>query len=118
MATWPPVLADLKLDKGLEAEDVRDDTVYQSMLDAAVEFVEGAREGDFDFEDDPLSELPEPTTTLCLGTIRLAVRWYDRRKSPDGGVVMGDMGTSYIPSIDPDISRMLGIGRYAPPRFA
>lgn len=60
----------------------------------------------------------DPTEDLFLGTIRLAHRWHVRRRSPDGLVNMSDLGTARVPSFDPDIERLLGIGRYSGPVFA
>jgi hypothetical protein len=87
-------------------------------LDAAVSFVERVRPG-FNYQADPLSDAPAPTPDLALGTLRLAGRWYTRRRSPDGLVTMGgDLGSARIPSFDPDIERLLGIGRFKGATFA
>lgn len=112
--SWPPVLADLKAD--LEVSDDRDDAELQTQLDAAVGFVQRVR-ADVDFDgSDP--DLPAPTSDLVLGTVRLAARWYTRRRSPAALLEMGELGSSRIPSFDPDIDRMLGIGRYRKSVFA
>jgi len=113
---WPPDLQVLKDDQGIT--DTRDDTKLDLVLDAAVAFVERVRRSSFNFTADPLSELPEPTADLVLGTVRLAYRWHTRRRSPDALVTMADLGASRIPSFDPDIDRMLGIGRFARMGFA
>lgn len=117
MATWPPALGDLKDDLKIAATDTRDDAVLQRQLDASVSFVQRVRPS-FNFAADPLSELPAPTADLTLGTIRLAGRWYTRRRSPDALVAMAELGSARIPSFDPDIERLLGIGRFAGPVFA
>lgn len=70
------------------------------------------------FTIDSLSGRPAPPKDLALGTIRLATRWHARRRSPDALLSMGDLGTARIPNFDPDIERMLGIGRYRGPVFA
>lgn len=116
--TWPPTLADLKTDLGPEytTPDPKD-AQLQQVLDAAVSFVERVRP-EFNYDADPLVELPEPSPDLVLGTVRLAGRWHTRRRSPDGLVSMGELGTGRVPSFDPDIERLLGIGRFAPARFA
>lgn len=115
---WPPKRADLKQDMGIAATDTRDDAALDRMLDAAVTFVERVRVGEFDFEGDALSELPDPPADLVLGTLRLAARWHTRRRSPDGLVAMADAGSARVASFDPDIDRMLGIGRYRGPVIA
>lgn len=114
---WPPQLAELKTEMGVDPDDTRDDAPLTTNLDAAVAFVQRVRP-EFDYEADTLSELPDPTSDLRLGTLRLARRWFERRRSPGGLVDMGELGSARVPSFDPDIDRLLGIGRYAPVRFA
>lgn len=109
---WPPLLADLKEDAKVPVDETRDDVDLQRELDASVSFVERVRRGDFNFSQDPLSPLPEPTEDLTLGTLRLAGRWFTRRRSPDGLVALPEVGSSRVPSFDPDIERQLGIGRF------
>lgn len=106
---WPPQLQDVK---GVST-DSRDDVALQDALDAAVDWVEDARAGDFDFGDDPT--LPEPPYRVFRGTIQLAKRWVNRLNSPDGLVDMGELGAARIPSVDPDIERQLGVGRWRRP---
>lgn len=111
--SWPPELADLKRDLGIE--DTRDDATLGDQLSAAIAFVERVRQGAFNFagDADPLSSLPSPHEDLILGTVRLAGRWHTRRRSPDGLVNMGsELGSTRVPSFDPDIERLLGVGRY------
>lgn len=110
--SWPPVLSDLKSDLKIEETDTRDDERLQLVLDASVAFVTRARSS-FNYESDPLSDYPDPTGDLFLGTIRLAGRWHTRRRSPDGLIQMAELGASRVPSFDPDIERLLGIGRFA-----
>jgi hypothetical protein len=47
--------------------------------------------------------------------VRLASRWHTRRRSPDALIEMGELGASRVPSFDPDIDRLLRIGRHALP---
>jgi hypothetical protein len=110
--TWPPTLAEMKTDQKVDLDDTRDDERFQTNLDAAVAFVERNRPR-FNYRADPLSAYPDPTADLHLGTIRLAARWKDRTRSPDGMVAMGEMGSARVTSFDPDIDRMLRIGRFA-----
>ena len=112
---WVSVV-DLKLDLGVELEDTRDDAQYADVLSAAVAFVERVRP-EFNFSGQQLL-LPAPPDDLILGTVRLAARWHQRRKSPDGLYAMDDFGTSRVPSFDPDIERLLGIGRFRGPVIA
>ena len=83
LGVWPPRLQDLKDDLG--HADNRDDVALTSVLDAAVAFVERVHRSRFDFGDaDADLPLPLPPHSIWLGTIRLAGRWYIRRRSPDG----------------------------------
>lgn len=107
---WPPELQALKDD--LKIDDERDDARLAPMLDAAVAFVERVHAGAFNFAGDLGSALPDPGPDLQLGTVRLAGRWHTRRRSPDGLVAMAEMGAARVPSFDPDIERLLRIGRY------
>jgi len=115
--TWPPTLEQLKSDMDIEPGDTRDDESLTQQLVAAVSFVKGVRP-EFNYDADPLSECPDPTEHLGLGTLRLARRWFERRKSPAALVSLAELGAARVPSFDPDIDRMLGIGRYTPARFA
>lgn len=114
---WPPTLDALKLDLKIEPEDTRDDDRLRQVLNAAVGFVERVRKDGYNFAEDLGSSLPDPAkdSSLQLGTIRLAGRWHTRRRSPDALIDMGEMGNARVPSIDPDIERLLRIGRHAVP---
>ncbi|QFU87876.1 phage head-tail connector protein [Amycolatopsis sp. YIM 10] len=115
--TWPPTLDDLKADLKIPESDTRDDAVLAQQLAAAIAFIQRVRP-EFNYAADPLTELPEPTADLELGTLRLAGRWFTRRRSPDALVAMGELGSARIPAFDPDIERLLGIGRFRGPVFA
>ncbi|MFI6308487.1 head-tail connector protein [Amycolatopsis thailandensis] len=115
MTTWPPPLADLKADMKVPGEG--DDPRLQACLDAAATFVEAIR-SDVDYRPNPLPDAKVPTPDLALGTIRLAARWFTRRRSPEALVDMAELGSARIPSFDPDIDRLLGIGRFRGPVFA
>lgn len=116
--TWPPTLEQVKADLKREEVDTRDDVAIKLRLDAAVHFVQTIRDGEFNFAGDELVDLPEPGGDLVLGTIMLTSRWYSRRRSPDLLIQAADMGTARIPSFDPDIERLLGIGRFRGPVIA
>lgn len=111
MATFPPHLSDVKVD--LRIDDAVDDEALSLCLDAACDFVRRRLGGKYNLDSDPLSTLPGTPSDVTLGTVRLAGRWYTRRRSPDGLIATADFGTSRIPSIDADIERLLRIGRYA-----
>ncbi|PXY17351.1 hypothetical protein [Prauserella flavalba] len=96
-------------------DDPAEDERLQRDLDAAVAFVERVHKGRFNFNFDPLCDLPAPDADLKLGTLMLARRWDTRRRSPDGLVTMADQGSARVQSFDPDIDRLLRLGRHARP---
>lgn len=116
--TWPPTLAELKIDKGIPVDDTRDDTELERQLTAAIGFVQRVHVDRYNLTDESDSELPLPDAAMVLGTIRLALRWHTRKRSPDALVAMGELGAGRVPSFDTDIDRMLRIGRFAPSVFA
>lgn len=115
--TWinGPTLEGLKLDAGITV--TTNDDVLQSQLDAAIAYVM-RRRSDLNYNADLSDPNPAPGADFVLGVYRLAIRWNTRRRSPDGLITAGDMGTARIPAFDADIERMLGIGRYSGPCFA
>ncbi|MGE0359015.1 MAG: hypothetical protein AB7P08_19075 [Burkholderiales bacterium] len=118
MPEWPPSLEAVRAELKREPGDTADDGLLGRRLDAAVALVERVRGSSFNFAGDPDSPLPAPTSDIELGTLRLAIRWHHRRLSPDGLVNLGELGSARVPSYDPDIERLLGLGRYRGPRGA
>jgi hypothetical protein len=114
--TWPPTVAELKIDKGIPESDTRNDVEWSRMLDAATALVLRVHTGRWAFDGEV--GLPVPDEALVLGTIRLAIRWQTRKRSPDALVAMGELGSGRVPSFDVDIDRMLRFGRFAPAVFA
>jgi hypothetical protein len=110
---WPPQLQDVKDYVGVT--DNRDDASLQVALDAAVSYVEDVLAGSYNFVGDPLSLLPLPTARVVQGTVRYAARQHSLRRSPDGTIDMGELGTARIPTYDPAIEQLLGIGRWRAP---
>lgn len=122
MSTWPPTLTELKTDMKIkpgEGDSTNLDAQLEQTLDAAVAFVERVRPA-FRYDQTDIAQfgLPDPTDDLRLGTLRLAGRWHIRRRSPDGMVAMGELGSARVASFDSDIERLLGIGRFAKPVIA
>lgn len=121
-------LTDLKLDLGLDALDTRDDAVLQECLNAAIDFVErahpnpaifdGAYWDDAEWDTVTWDQVADVPADVKLGTVRLAGRWFARRKSPSALIEMGEFGAARVPSFDPDIERLLRVGRYRGPVFA
>lgn len=110
---WPPSLNDLKRDLKIDLDDTADDERLRDVLDASVTFVQRVR-SDVSY----VGGTPAPSADLRLGTVRLAARWHIRRRSPDALIQMAEFGSSRVPSFDPDIDRLLKIGRYRGAVFA
>ena len=91
----PPVLQDVKSWLGLAADDVQDDALLQTSLDAALSAQAMVVTDDL-FE------------AVLLRTQRLAAR----RNSPEGVIgltgVGGDFVSARVPSTDPDVLRLEG----------
>lgn len=113
--TWPPTVADVKTDTSIKIDT--DDDRLSMVLDAAIAYVQDKRKR-FNYTADPLSCDPDPTDDLWLGTVRLAGRWHIRRRSAAGQIYGGDGATDTVPYVDPDIERLLGIGRFTKGAFA
>lgn len=109
--TWPPTLAELKTDNSIKPGDTASDAALQQVLDAAIVFYERVKAGTYDFTNDPTTDLPHPDADVHLGIVRLAYRWHVRRRSPAMLMALGDLGETRLPSFDPDIERLLQIGR-------
>ena len=115
---WPPQIEDVKAEQGIPRTDTRDDAALQVSLDAAVAYVEDQRGGDFNFAHATTGDIalkPAPPPNILLGTLRLAIRLRSRAKSPEALVDLGDFGSARIPGTDPDIDRLLGLGRFRAP---
>lgn len=98
--------------------DTRDDAALQLFLNAATKFVMRVRASDLNFDADLTNPNPAPGDDFLLGTYMLAYRWFTRRRSPDGIVQMGDLGTGRVPRVDADIARLLGIDQFSGPVIA
>lgn len=115
--TLDELVNDLELPDAETAADLTeaDQQRYARRLNAAVEFVERIHKGRFNFDGNPQSTAPLPGEGLKLGTLMLARRWNTRRRSPEGLVTFGE-GASRISFDDPDLNRLLRVGRHAIPR--
>lgn len=107
--SWPPSLDQLKVH--MKVTDSRDDERLQLVLDAAVVYVQRVHADRWSFGDQ-FSELPDVPVDIALGTMSLAARLHLRRRSPDGLVSNGDLGVARVATTDPDIERLLRIGRF------
>jgi hypothetical protein len=113
--TWPPLLADLKKDLKLDANDALDDDQLNMDLAAAIAWAEGLGKAyRFDTTDPDQVTLAAPPDDFWLGTVRYAVRLGDRRRSKDGMVNMGELGVTRVTSYDNDIDRLMKIGKFRP----
>lgn len=97
---------------GADLAGPTDDDAMQACCDAARSFVEDRR-GDLFVSDggDPPVLTYTPTPAVIHGAAMYAHRLYHRRKSPLGILGSTDVGDSGILREDPDIARLLGIGR-------
>lgn len=104
MATWV-TLAHLRADFTVPAGAV-EDARLQAALDAAAAFVEGAR-------TDQAAGFAAGLVAddIRLGTVRLAARWY-RRRLQEGQPTTEFGVVGAVPYSDPDIDRLLGLGKH------
>lgn len=95
-----------------------EETPLQSACDAARSFVEEKR-GDLWVSDggDPAVLTYTPTPAVVHGAALYAYRLYQRRNNPLGILGTTDVGPAGILREDPDIARLLGIGRARGFRF-
>lgn len=63
---------------------------------------------------DGVTYAPDPD--VVHGALLLAARLYARRSSPQGLASFGEFGPGAIMRLDPDVERLLGVGRYGSPR--
>jgi len=119
---WPPTINDLKLDLSRDGQKYTSDEQLEMDLSAAIAYVRDRKSWQFDIgAESPESDsgsLLTPDADFILGTIRLAGRWHARRRSQDGTINMGEQGIGRVAAYDPDIERMLRMGRKAPMSFA
>lgn len=57
----------------------------------------------------------QATPDVVMAGLISAARLYARRSTPTGLASFGEFGASDILRLDPDVARLLGTGRYAPP---
>lgn len=58
---------------------------------------------------------PAPSDSVVMAGVLATARLYARRSSPAGLASYGEFGAAEVLRLDPDVSRLLGVGRYAPP---
>lgn len=90
-----------------------DDASMQQFCNGTASYVEGRRSDLFVTSDDetPVTTF-EPTSSVLVGAALLAYRFYSRRTSPLGVIGFTEDGAAGILKDDPDIARLLGIGRH------
>lgn len=107
MPSWLDV-EEVQTALGDSLAEVVDTAALQVWCDAARDYVE-SRRPDL-VTGDPAEFAPTPA--VVGGAALLAYRLYQRRTTPLGVLGVTDQGVSGILRDDPDISRMLGIGRH------
>lgn len=113
----PPAYPWLSVERTLAWLQVRaDDTelapVAEDCRAAAGDYCEAQRPDLFAADGVTFNATPK----VALAGILAAARLYARRSTPTGLASFGEFGASDILRLDPDVGRLLGTGRYAPPR--
>jgi hypothetical protein len=109
--TWPPLaetLDDLKVAAGAPNA-----AAIERRVDAAASWVQAHRPDLFPAGAPAPTEAP--SDDIGLGTVMLACRLVARTGSPLGVATFAEFGPSSILRLDPDIERLLGLGRNATP---
>jgi hypothetical protein len=93
-----------------------DETSMQNFCDGARSYVESRRPDLFvtvaaEDPDDPDVVTFTPGADVVTGTAMLAYRFYSRRTTPLGVLGFSEDGASGILREDPDVAKLLGIGR-------
>jgi hypothetical protein len=88
----------------------------QRAFDAAVSFVERVHKGRYNFTGEIGSTLKPVPDTLPMGLLMYSRRLDTRRRSPNGLISLGELGSTRVPSFDPDEQRLLRLGKHAIPR--
>lgn len=103
----------------LQLDDTANDRVVELVRTAAASYVEGCRRDLFvpasDEAGAQLVLVDSLGGDVITAGILAASRLWARRSSPAGLVSFGDMGTEVLRA-DPDVDRLLGLGRFAKPR--
>jgi hypothetical protein len=115
---WLPVervLRWLQVDAGSEQADVVEDC-----RQAAADYCERQRGDLVVIEYDEVTGLPTSyvfmeTESIVQAGVLAAARLYARRSSPAGLASYAEFGAAEVLRLDPDVARLLGVGRYAPP---
>jgi hypothetical protein len=107
------VAAWLKVDPGHE--------LLETVRTAAADYVEGTRRDlwviELDAEGVEISRTYVATPRVVEAALIAAARLWTRKDSAAGLASYGEFGASEILRIDPDVERLLAVGRYAFPRI-
>lgn len=94
---WPITADDVAATSGSAVRDT-DRAALERATAAAVDWVE--------------AHVPGPYGAPAeLGAVLLAARWFARRSSPAGFASFAELGPAYVSRTDPDVARLLGLGR-------
>lgn len=108
--------ADALAECRVAAESADAPAVERSRM-AAGAYVERVRPDLFVTLADGVTRAYAPTPDVTAGAMLLTARLYARRSSPVGVVSYAEFGPSSVPRLDPDVERLLGLGRHARPRI-
>jgi hypothetical protein len=104
-APWLPLPSDLAALAEPQATDA------QRARLAAAAYVERVRKDLFDE-----AGVYTPNQDVVQAGLLLTSRLYARRSTPQGLASFGEFGPGTILRGDPDVDRLLGLGRHAPPK--
>ena len=110
MTTWTDTAA-VKAYLGLNPADVFDEAALDGAVAAANAYLDRLPARLTSTIDEP----PAPLATATQAATMQAARWYSRRNSPQGVANFEELGAAYVSRYDPDLERLLRIGRSAMP---
>lgn len=98
---------------GSDLTDDLDAGALQFWCDGVREYVEDRRPDLWtDLDGDGILETYTPTARVVAGAALLAFRLYSRRNTPLGVRGVTDSRAASVLQDDPDVARMLGVGRH------
>lgn len=110
---WLPI-ADVRSHMGVPVGDPDPDGLELARK-AAAAYVERVRPDRFGVEDGV--DVAHIDDAILAGAVILTARLYARRQSPAGIASYGEFGPAPVLRLDPDVERLIGVGRYARPTF-
>jgi hypothetical protein len=110
---WLP-MAEVRSHLGLAVDDPDPDGLELARK-AAAAYVERVRPDRFGVVDG--EDVATIDDAILAGAVILTARLFARRQSPAGIASYGEFGPAQVLRLDPDVERLIGVGRYARPTF-